>query len=66
MTASSLGCLGVFVQARTSADPDLDVEARLPCLAMSRSEDAKIEEAVLMLKVECPSPPVPTMSHYPN
>jgi hypothetical protein len=36
---------------RRSADPERDVLARFPCLAMSRSEEAKIEEVVLMLKV---------------
>ena len=49
--------------ASTSAEPDLEVDARLPCLAMSSSEEAMIDEAVLMLNVEWPSPPVPTMSH---
>lgn len=38
-------------RASTSALPDLDVEARFPCFATTRSEDARIEDAVLMLKV---------------
>lgn len=48
---------------RRSADPDLEVEALLPCLAMSRRLDAKMDEVVDMLKVLCESPPVPTISH---
>jgi hypothetical protein len=50
---------------RRSADPDLDVEALLPCLLTIRREDARIEDVVDMLKVLCESPPVPTMSHFP-
>lgn len=46
-----------------SAEPDLEVEARLPCLATRRSEEARIEAVVEMLKVLWLSPPVPTMSH---
>lgn len=46
-----------------SAEPDLEVEARLPCLETRRSEEARMEAVVLMLKVLWESPPVPTMSH---
>lgn len=49
--------------ASRSAEPDVDVEARLPCLAMSSSEEAIMDEVVLMLNVLWESPPVPTMSH---
>jgi len=62
-TAVRMGWVGVERRARTSAEPDLEVEARLPCFAMRRREEARMEEVVLMLKVEWPSPPVPTMSH---
>lgn len=48
----------------TSADPDLDVLARFPCLAISRSDEQMMDDAVLMLKVLWKSPPVPTISHY--
>jgi hypothetical protein len=37
--------------ARRSAEPDLEVEALLPCLATRRRLEARIEEVVLMLKV---------------
>lgn len=46
-----------------SAEPDLEVEARLPCLETRRSEEARMEAVVEMLKVLWASPPVPTMSH---
>lgn len=49
--------------ARRSAEPDLEVEALLPCLAMRRREEARMEAVVEMLKVLWESPPVPTMSH---
>jgi hypothetical protein len=52
------------MQLRRSAEPDLEVEARLPCLAMRRRLEARIEAVVLMLKVLCESPPVPTMSTW--
>jgi hypothetical protein len=39
------------VQERRSADPDLDVDARFPCLLKRRSDDARMEEVVEMLKV---------------
>ncbi len=51
------------MQLRRSAEPDLEVEALLPCLARRRRLDARIEEVVLMLNVLCESPPVPTISH---
>jgi hypothetical protein len=49
--------------ASRSAEPDLDVEARLPCLATRSSEDAMMDDVVEILNVLCESPPVPTMSH---
>ena len=52
------------VEVRRSAEPDLDVAARLPCLLRRRREEARMEDVVEMLNVECESPPVPTMSHY--
>jgi hypothetical protein len=52
------------MQFRISAEPDLEVEALFPCLAMRRRLEARMEEVVDMLKVLCESPPVPTMSHY--
>lgn len=64
VTAARFGAAGV-VDMRRSADPDLDVEALLPCLLTIRREDARIEDVVDMLKVLCESPPVPTMSHFP-
>jgi hypothetical protein len=50
------------MRASRSAAPDLEVEARLPCLAIRRRLEARIEEVVLMLNVLWESPPVPTMS----
>ena len=47
-----------------SAEPDLEVAERLPCLAMRSREEARTEAVVLMLKVLWESPPVPTMSHW--
>jgi hypothetical protein len=46
-----------------SALPDFDVLALLPCLETKSSEEARIDEVVLTLKVSWESPPVPTMSH---
>ncbi len=46
-----------------SAEPDFEVEARLPCLLNSSKDDARMEDVVEILKVWCKSPPVPTMSH---
>ena len=37
--------------ASTSAEPDFEVEARLPCLAMRRREEQMMLLAVLMLNV---------------
>lgn len=53
-----------FMQLITSALPDLDVLALLPCFETMSSADAMIEDVVLMLKVLYESPPVPTMSHF--
>ena len=38
-------------QDRRSAEPERDVEALLPCFAIMRSDEARMEEVVLMLKV---------------
>jgi hypothetical protein len=47
----------------TSALPDCEDTARLPCLATRTPAAAHTNiEAVEMLKVCAPSPPVPTMS----
>lgn len=51
------------MQLSRSADPDLEVAARFPCLLRRSRDEARIEDVVEMLKVECESPPVPTMSH---
>jgi hypothetical protein len=51
---------------RRSAEPDFDVEARLPCFAIMSREEATMEAVVLMLNVLWESPPVPTTSHYKN
>lgn len=51
------------MHANKSAEPDLEVEALLPCLERRRREEARMEEVVEMLKVLWESPPVPTMSH---
>ena len=51
----------------TSAEPDLEVIARLPCLATGTPQDATTSAAVVeMLNVPEPSPPVPTMSIVPS
>jgi hypothetical protein len=42
----------------------MDDCALLPCLAVSRTGEAMMDAVVEMLKVECESPPVPTMSHF--
>lgn len=39
------------IQPSTSAEPDRDVLARLPCFATSSNDEASIEDAVLMLNV---------------
>jgi len=36
---------------RRSAEPDLEVEARLPCLLRRRRDEARIEDVVEMLNV---------------
>ena len=56
------GALG-WACCRRSAEPDSEVLLLLPCLAMSRSAEAMMEDVVETLYVSCPSPPVPTMSH---
>lgn len=40
---------GVRAWVRRSAEPDLEVEARLPCLEIRRREEAMILDVVLML-----------------
>ena len=50
VTASILGGVG-GAQASKSAEPERDVLARLPCFAIRRREDAKMDEVVLMLIV---------------
>jgi hypothetical protein len=62
VTARRFGGVG-NVELRRSAEPDFDVEARFPCLLSSSRDDAKMEDVVEILKVECESPPVPTISH---
>jgi hypothetical protein len=52
------------MHVRTSAEPEKEVCARLPCFAVMSNGEAIMEEVVEMLNVECESPPVPTMSHY--
>lgn len=47
-----------------SAEPEVEVEALLPCLAIRTRGEATIEDVVETLYVLWPSPPVPTMSHY--
>lgn len=47
-----------------SAEPDLEVLARLPCFETRRRAEARMEDVVEMLKVLWESPPVPTMSHW--
>ena len=59
--ARSGALLGIFWSK--SADPDFDVEALLPCFAIMSRADVTIDAVVLMLKVLCESPPVPTTSH---
>jgi hypothetical protein len=51
------------MQFRMSAEPDLEVDALLPCFAIMRRLEARMDEVVEMLKVLCESPPVPTISH---
>ena len=49
--------------SRTSAEPDLEVDARLPCLTTVAPVPAMTRAAMVeMLTVFCWSPPVPTMS----
>lgn len=51
LMAERFGGVG-SVQPRRSAEPDLDVEARLPSLATNRREDARMEAVVETLNVE--------------
>jgi hypothetical protein len=46
-----LGAIGTM-DWRTSADPENEVWARFPCLAVIKRGDATIEDVVEMLKVE--------------
>lgn len=62
--AERFGGVGNAMLAMRSAEPDLEVDARLPCLEMRRREEARMEAVVEMLKVLWESPPVPTMSHW--
>jgi hypothetical protein len=39
------------VQLSRSAEPDFDVEARLPCLLKRRREEPRMEDVVEMLNV---------------
>lgn len=64
VTASKFGALGLMACNR-SAEPDVEDEARFPCLLKSKSDEARIEDVVETLNVKCPSPPVPTISHSP-
>jgi len=50
VTAINLGAVGK-VELSKSADPDLDVEARFPCLLRRSREEAKMEDVVEILKV---------------
>lgn len=63
LMAFRFGAVGEVLWRR-SAEPDLEVDARFPCLPSMRRDDARMEEVVEMLKVWCESPPVPTMSHF--
>lgn len=63
MTAARIGAVGA-VLLRRSAEPDFDVDALLPCLLTSSSDEARMDAVVEMLKVLWESPPVPTMSHW--
>ena len=42
---------GSCMQARTSAEPDFEVDARFPCFAISKSDEQIMLLAVLMLNV---------------
>ena len=49
-TADSFGAVG-SVELSKSAEPDLEVEARFPCLLKRSKDEAKIDEVVDMLNV---------------
>lgn len=59
-----VGAVGKVMDARRSADPERDVDALLPCLAIISRDEARMEAVVLMLNVLWESPPVPTMSTW--
>jgi len=61
-TAAITGGFGGMQESR-SAEPERDVDALFPCLAIMRRALARMDDVVLILKVLCESPPVPTMSH---
>jgi len=50
VTAIRCGAVG-RVQLSKSAEPDFDVEARLPCLLKSKRDEARIDDVVEILKV---------------
>jgi adenosine deaminase len=50
VTATRLGAVGKVAYSR-SAEPDFEVEARLPCLLKRRREEARMDDVVEMLKV---------------
>lgn len=50
LTFNSIGGTG-SVEARRSAEPDFEVDALLPCLLTRRSDEARMDEVVEMLKV---------------
>lgn len=62
-TALMMGGRG-FMLLIKSALPDLEVLALFPCLDTRSSAEAMMDAVVLMLKVLCESPPVPTISHW--
>jgi len=48
--AIKFGAVG-FIEVRRSADPDLEVEARFPCLLRRRREELRMEDVVEILNV---------------
>jgi hypothetical protein len=50
VTAVRFGALGSMALSK-SAEPDLEVDARLPCLLSKRRDEARMEEVVEILKV---------------
>lgn len=55
---------GFAREFRRSAEPDVEVAARLPCLQTRTWGARSRADVVDTLKVLWPSPPVPTMSTY--